>query len=248
MCAGVVKKARWCVCEEARLVTESSPMRRRESAIPRAMSVLQGLIRFLLPREDHWYDMLEELARLGHEAAVALASFRTQPAAEVREVVQKVEHRADDVVRKMEDALARTFVTPIDREDLHRLTGEMDDIVDLCNLAARAFDLYHLERPTDEMNQLMDKLVTCTEILAGEVPRLRAHAYDELRDGGRRVRAIEKEADAIYRQAISRLFSESHADFREMLRQKEALDDIEKAIDYCDNVADLLSNLAVKNG
>ena len=60
--------------------------------------------------------------------------------------------------------------------------------------------------------------------------------------------AIEKEADSIYRQAISQLFSDSHPDFREMLRQKEALDDLEAAVDYCDNVADLLTNVAVKHG
>ncbi len=212
------------------------------------MSVLQGLVRFFLPREGHWYDMLEELGVLAHAASKALATFKDQPASKVREAVQAIEHKADDVVRRMEDALARTFVTPLDREDLHRLTSELDDIVDLCNLSARAFNLYHLEKPTEAMVALMDKLEACTAILAEEVPHLRKHAYTSLLEGGRRVRAIEKEADSIYRQAISHLFSESHSDFREMLRQKEALDDLEAAVDYCDNVADLLTNLAVKHG
>lgn len=212
------------------------------------MSVLQGFIRFLLPREDHWYDMLEELGRLGHEASKALATFKDQPASKVREAVQAIEHRADDVVRRMEDSLARTFVTPLDREDLHRLTSELDDIVDLCNLSARAFNLYHLEKPTPAMVQLIEKLEAGTAILAEEIPHLRKHEYQNLLEGGRRVRTLEKEADAIYRQAISQLFSESHPDFREMLRQKEALDDLEAAVDYCDNVADLLTNLAVKHG
>ncbi len=212
------------------------------------MSAFQGLIRFLLPREDHWYDMLEELAGLAHQASKALATFKDQPASKVREAVQVIEHKADDVVRRMEDALARTFVTPLDREDLHRLTSEIDDIVDLCNLSARAFNLFHVEKPTPPMVQLMEKLEQCTGILAEEVPQLRRHAYANLLEGGRKVRAIEKEADSIYRQAISQLFSESHSDFREMLRQKEALDDLEAAVDYCDNVADLLTNLAVKHG
>lgn len=212
------------------------------------MSVIQGFIRFLLPREDHWYDMLEELGRLGHEASKALSTFKDQPASKVREAVQIIEHRADDVVRRMEDALARTFVTPLDREDLHKLTSELDDIVDLCNLSARAFNLYHLEKPTPAMVQLMEKLEAGTAILADEIPHLRKHEYQHLLEGGRRVRALEKEADTIYRNAISQLFSDSHPDFREMLRQKEALDDLEAAVDYCDNVADLLTNLAVKHG
>ncbi|MBL8936624.1 MAG: DUF47 family protein, partial [Archangium sp.] len=104
---------------------------------------LQAMIRWLLPREDHYYDMLEELGRLGYEAAQALAAFETTPADKVRESVQAIEHKADDVVRRMEDALARTFVTPLDREDLHRLTSELDDIIDLANLTARSYGLYN---------------------------------------------------------------------------------------------------------
>lgn len=212
------------------------------------MAALQELIRFILPREDHWYDMLEELASLGYEASKALHTFKELPASKVRESVQVIEHKADDVVRRMEDALARTFVTPLDREDLHRLTSELDDIIDLCNLSARAFNLYHLERPTVPMVQIMEKLEECTKLISQIVPALRKHQYTELLEGGRKVRALEKEADSIYRQAISTLFAESHPDFRELLKQKEALDDLEAAVDYCDNVADLLANVAVKNG
>lgn len=208
----------------------------------------QSLIRFLLPKEEHWYDMLEELSRLGHEAAQALLTFKDQPASAVQPAVQALEHKADDVVRRMEDALARTFVTPIDREDLHRLTSELDDIIDLMNLSARSFSLYHLERPTPAMVQIMEKLVEATAMIAGAVPHLRKHEFDQLIGGGRKVRAIEKEADTLYRDAISKLFSESHPDFRELLKQKEALDHLENAVDHCDNVADLLANLAVKHG
>ncbi|MEZ5962805.1 MAG: DUF47 family protein [Planctomycetota bacterium] len=209
---------------------------------------LQGLVRWLLPRAEHFYDMLEEQGRLAHDAALALARFQELPAAEVAAEVQKIEHAADDVVRRTEEALAKTFVTPIDREDLHRLTSEIDDIVDLTNLTARAFVLYGIERPCAAMVELMQKLVTVTEMLRDAVPLLRKHRYEELLDGGRRVRAIEKEADSIYRAAISRLFREDHTDFRRLLAQKEALDDLEFAIDHCDNVADLLANLAIKHG
>ena len=167
------------------------------------MASLQSFVRFLLPKETHWYDMLEELAKLGLEASTALHTFKDQPASKVRESVQAIEHRADDVVRKMEDALARTFVTPLDREDLHRLTSELDDIVDFCNLSARCFNLYHLERPTAAMVQLMEKLEACTKIIAETVPLLRTHEYDNLLEGGRKVRKLEKEADSIYREAIS---------------------------------------------
>src|SRR4051812_40000682 len=134
---------------------------------------LQSLIGWLLPREDHFYGMLEDLAALTHESAKALERFKERPAAEVRQSVQAIEHQADDVVRRMEDALARTFVTPLDREDLHRLTSELDDIVDLANLTARALQLYNIERPTEAMLQLMTNLVVVTALIKDAVPRLR---------------------------------------------------------------------------
>lgn len=208
----------------------------------------QALVRWLLPREDHFYEMLEELGRMGHEAAVALAKFQERMAPEVQETVQTIEHAADDVVRRMEEALAKTFVTPIDREDLHRLTSELDDVVDLANLTARAFSLYNIDRPSPPMVELMEKLVSVTAMIRDAVPHLRKHRYAELLDSGRKVRQIEKEADTVYRAAISNLFRESHSDFRRLLSQKEALDDLERAVDHCDNVSDLLANLAVKHG
>ena len=209
---------------------------------------LQAMIRWLLPREDHYYDMIEELGRLGYEAAQALAAFEHTPADKVRESVQLIEHKADDVVRRMEDALARTFVTPLDREDLHRLTSELDDIIDLANLTARSYGLYNIEKPTPAMIELSKKLITCTEMIRDTVPHLRTHKFTDLIDGGRKVRELEKEGDTIYRTAISELFKAPSIDFRDLLKQKEALDHLENAVDHCDNVADLLANMAVKHG
>lgn len=209
---------------------------------------LQDMIRWLLPREDHYYDMLEELAKLGHAAALELSNFGAVPAGQIQESVQKLEHQADDVVRRMEDTLARTFVTPLDREDLHKLCGALDDVIDLTNLTARSFGLYHIEKPSQPMVDIMKALVESTRLLNEEVPRLRKHEYEKLLEGCRHIRKVEKDADTIYRAAISTLFSEQHQDFRELLKQKEALDHLENAVDYCDNVADLLSNLAVKHG
>lgn len=210
--------------------------------------MLQGLVRFLLPREDHWFEMLEELARLGHQASKLLLAFETQSAVTVRDSVQHLEHQADDIVRRMEEALAKTFVTPIDREDLHRLTGDLDDIIDVMNLSARCFALYHVERPTPSMLAIMRQLEAATSMIAETMPKLRKHEYHAMIEQGRKIRAVEKEADTIYRNAISELFSLDSIDARELLKQKEALDDLENAVDHCDRVADLLANLAVKHG
>ncbi len=210
---------------------------------------LQGLIRWLLPKEDHFYDYIETQGALCLDAANALCGFKNgQTAEQVRDAVQVIEHKADDYVHKMEDALARTFVTPIDREDLQKLSSELDDVVDLTNLAARACVVYGVDRASPEVSKLMDLLVQTTTVIKESLPRLRKHDYQGLIEQSRALRQLEKDADVIFRGAVSNLFKNPQIDAKELLREKEVLEDIERAVDHCDNVADLLSNLAVKLG
>ena len=121
---------------------------------------LQAVIDWFLPKEDHFFTFLERQATLASECAQALSRFRDPnvSAEEVREAVQVIEHTADGVLHEMEDALARTFVTPLDREDLHVLATELDDIIDMMNHAARVSVLYGVGRPTEPMVKLMDTL------------------------------------------------------------------------------------------
>jgi predicted phosphate transport protein (TIGR00153 family) len=216
----------------------------------RPMPVLQDVVRWLLPKEDHFYDVLEQLARLGHEAAVELERFREEGSrvGDVRAKVQEIEHHGDRLVRDMEDALAKTFVTPIDREDLQKLASELDDVVDLTNLAARACELFGVQRPSEAMVKLMHTLRKSTDQLARSVPLLRKRKYAELMEAARAVREFEKEGDAVFRGAVSVLFHDPSIDAKNLLREKEILEDMENAIDRCDHVAETLTNIAVKNG
>ena len=211
---------------------------------------LQDFVRWILPKEDHFYTYLENLSSASHDAALALAKWKDPGtvAQAVCDEVQAIEHAADKIQKELEDALALTFVTPLDREDLHRLGSELDDIVDLTNLAARAIVLYGVERPTEPMIKLMDILVECTTVLKGTVPKLRQHKYADMVEAARTLRKHEKEGDKTYRDAISRLFRDDAIDAKTALKQREVLEDVERAIDHCDHVATTLSNLAVKHG
>ena len=211
---------------------------------------LQGIIRWLLPREDNFYVLLESQAAACHTAALALSKSKDPSSRpeDVRDAVQVIEHFADNLVRQMDEALAKTFVTPLDREDLHRLSSELDDVVDLTNLAARASVLYGVTRPTEPMQKLMDTLISCTDVLKSALPKLRSHAYAELLDDGRKLRALEKEADTVFRSAVSLLFKDPAVDAKVLLREKEILEDLENAVDRCDDVGDTLANIAVKHG
>ena len=210
---------------------------------------LQSVIRWLIPREDHFYGFLEQQAVVAHQAAVTLADFREAGATaeSVRQKVQAVEHAGDKLVHDMEEALAKTFVTPIDREDLQRLSSELDTIVDLINAGARACAWFGVERPTEPMVKLMDQLVACTLVLKDGLPHLRKHEYQALVECGRTLRAREKSADTVYREAVSKLFK-TEMDARVILREKEVLDDFENAVDRCESVGHVLVNLAIKHG
>lgn len=209
---------------------------------------LQAFIRFFAPREDHFYAFLERQAAVAHDGAVALATFRDGNGAAVRDAVQDLEHQGDKIVHEMEEALARTFVTPIDREDLHSLSTTIDDILDLTNGAARACTLFGIDRPTEPMTKLMGVLVRSTDIIKVTMPMLRKHEYGEIIEAVRGIRALEKEADQIYRNAVSVLFRDAAVDAKELLREKGVLEDLENAIDSCEHVADRLTNLSVKHG
>jgi uncharacterized protein Yka (UPF0111/DUF47 family) len=203
-----------------------------------------------MPNEDRFYDFLERQGQLALEGARALARFAVEkaPADTVRDAVQDVEHRGDAVVHEMEDALARTFVTPIDREDLKRLSDELDDVLDLTNAAARVCVLMGIEQPTQPMLDLIGQLVKCTEVIAESVPHLRKHQYHDLVMASRTLRTIEKEADRIYRDAVRRLFQDPAIDAKMLLREKEMLDDLEKAIDRCEHAGETMAHLAIKHG
>lgn len=211
---------------------------------------LQDIVRWLLPKEDHFYDLLERQANVAREAADALAAFAEEGATaeEVSARVQQLEHQGDAIVHEVEDALAKTFVTPIDREDIKSLSDHIDDVIDLTNYAARACILLGVKRPTEPMIRLFGVLVESTQALADALPKLRQHRYGDLMVANRSLRALEKNGDRIYRDAVSLLFHTPEVNVRDLLRQREVLDDLESAIDRCEIVGNVLATLAVKHG
>ncbi|MBA3460936.1 MAG: DUF47 family protein [Deltaproteobacteria bacterium] len=207
-----------------------------------------AVIRFFVPKADHFYTFLERQAVVAHDGAVALATFVEGNGQAVRDAVQGFEHQGDSIVHEMEEALARTFVTPIDREDLHSVSTTIDDILDLTNGAARACALFGVDRPSEAMTKLMAILVRCTEVLKTAMPKLRKHAYGEIIVAVKGMKALEKEADQVYRAAVSELFRDPKIDAKALLREKGVLEDLENAIDSCEDVAERLINLSVKHG
>jgi len=210
---------------------------------------LQDVVRWFLPRNDDFFLFLEKQAKVAHLGAQAFAKF--VPGADIAEVnaaVQKEEHAGDAVVHELEEALQKTFVTPIDREDIQRLSTELDDILDLLNSAARSCELYGVSSPTEPMTKLIGILVDCTRQLEAALPLLRAHDYTGLMATSRAIRLEEKRADSVYRAAVSAIFHDDGKSTKDLIRELAVLEHLEHSVDRCERVAHTLANLAVKHG
>lgn len=187
---------------------------------------------------------------MAHDVAIAIGRFK-EPDVTAKSVLAKaleLEHQGDRLSRDLEDALATSFVTPLDREDLQKLSKELDDVTDYAYVAARACVLLGVDRPTEPMMRLMDTLVECTQVLKDALPLLRKHQYERIVELSRTVRLKEKDGDVIFRDAISALFHDPAIDAKQLIREREVLDDLENAVDHCADVASTLANLAVKHG
>lgn len=210
---------------------------------------LQTLINWLLPREDHFYDYLEQQAKVAQQAIPVLGRF-VQDGADydaIRSEVTQIEKDGDRIVDEVLQALSDTFVTPIDREDLQRLSKKIDDILDYVNLTARSLVIFGLDRPTQPMVRQLEILKESCDILVEIMPCLRQKHYDALIQGCQRVHKLEKEGDQVFRTELSRLFHDPLVEAKDILRAREILDHLETAIDSCDAVAETLMNVAVKH-
>jgi uncharacterized protein len=211
---------------------------------------LQDAVRWLLPKEDHFFELMEKQAATLSRAAAEMVRFKPgQTTAEQNAAsIQAIEHEGDALVHAVEEALAKTFVTPIDREDIQKLSSMLDDILDLLNETARSMSLYGLDAPSPPMTQLSDLLLGATTQLADALPKLRQANYEALLAASHEVKKLEKEGDKVFRDAVAALFRDESVSAKQLLRDKEILTDLEEALDSCEDTAEFLAHLAVKNG
>ena len=213
---------------------------------------IDRLVRFLLPRQDQFFTLLEQLADRIDSAAGVFGELRTatdrQQIEAVAAKLKPIETDADKVCQQLYEAIDRTFVTPIDREDLARLAKGLDNVVDGVEHTAAFAALFRF----DVLTPPMQELVRITVAAAGEVARgarlLRKFADPELVKGPTlAVHLLENEADLVYRRAIAALFSNEVGPI-ELVRQKDMLFSLEEGVDQCEDAIDTIRSVMVKNG
>jgi predicted phosphate transport protein (TIGR00153 family) len=200
----------------------------------------------VIPREQGFYELFEKAAQNVTEAAALLLEMVTDyrdPEGSSAQIRQR-EHEGDEVTHQIMRSLATSFVTPFDREDTHELASTLDDIVDEIEAVADQFVLHHIERPLPEMRQQADVLARAASIVQEAIARLRSlTGLDPLLV---EIHRLENEGDRVYRKTVAALFSGGY-DAMDVLKSKEIVDSLERALDHCESVASTLETIALKH-
>lgn len=204
----------------------------------------------LLPRDTVFFDLFENLSEHAVAAARQLQKMANDfPDVEdhIREI-RDLEHAADTLAHSALERLDRTFITPFDREDIHTLVEELDDIVDSIDFLSKRFTLYHFQEIEEDFKRQTDVLVRATEMLDAAVHRLRkSRKLVEFQQELKAIGKLEKEGDDNNHAAVSRLFSNGHHDPIEVMKWKEFYDRIETAIDGCEDVGNTIERIVLKS-
>lgn len=203
----------------------------------------------IMPSEPKFFDLFERSVANVATAARLLADlfedYTKLPQKVAR--ITELEHVGDAITHQIMEQLHRTFVTPLDREDIALLTERLDDMMDFMEDAANAMLLYRIEQPTIRAQELASILVTMTDELAIAVPHLRNRSkMKEILEHCVEINRLENEADAVVRFALAELFD--GIPIIEVIKWREIYEHLETAVDKGEDVANVLEGVVLKHG
>ena len=200
----------------------------------------------LVPRDNNFFKEFISLAEEVRSGARVLKQMiATDPPDMTKvEAIKEIEHTCDRCTRAIIDRLNRTFVTPLDREDIHALASSLDDVMDAIDAAAAVIRLYKITHVRNGAKPLVD--IIC-ESIDGISEALHAlERRDGVLDAAARIKQLEHEADSVHQDAIVELFDQER-DPIAVIKWKEIFDFLETATDRCEDVANLLEGVVVKH-
>jgi len=206
----------------------------------------------LMPRETRFFSLFDRhgalIAEGGHAIVELVQHYEdTTRRAELIQRIGEIERKADKITHETVSVLHSTFITPFDRNDIHRLISGMDDVLDLMQDAAESmhlFDIQTLPPASLKLAELLDACCVKVQACVGQLhsmdnaPRALALAQD--------IDQLESEGDRVSRDAISRLFREEQ-DVRQLIKHKNVYEYLENAIDKCQDVANVIESVIVEN-
>lgn len=201
----------------------------------------------LIPKEEAFFDLFKKAAHNMIEGSRLLKDMMEDfrdPAGKAKRI-KEVEHVGDGITHDIATRLNQTFITPIDREDIHDLASALDDILDAVEAVADRFVIYKIVRPTDAAVRLADILYQASVAVGCGVDRVNL-SHAQINECSVQVNSLENEADRVSRDAISALF-EKETDPIAVIKWKEIYETFEAGTDRCEDVANILERIVLKH-
>ncbi|MBI3027607.1 DUF47 domain-containing protein [Candidatus Woesearchaeota archaeon] len=211
-----------------------------------------SIMRWLLPKEEKFFEMLSEQAQNVLEGAKGLKDFvsdyekleRSGRKSNVQSI-KSIEHKGDEIAHNILEGLDKTFITPIDKEDIHKMTVLLDDVIDLINAVAARFVLMGVERIDKHIIKLADLILNAVGELNKSIVDLKR--LKDMKEHYIRMHSIENEADEVYHDALSDLFH-YYKNSIDIIKYKEIYELLEKITDKCEDVTHVIESIVVKHG
>src|SRR3990167_8820350 len=207
-----------------------------------------GLKEWIIPQDKHFFNMLENESQNVLDGSKAFLDMlkNYENIKEKQQKIKDIEHQGDDYVHEIFGELNKTFITPIDHDDISKLASAFDDVLDNIDGAATRLVLYEIQKPEENMLKLAEVLLEQSIELRQALSGLRN--IKKSKDIEKRcieVNRLENVADDLYKTSIADLFKRNDA--IEIMKLKEVYERIEDAIDRCEDAANVISDIVVKN-
>jgi uncharacterized protein Yka (UPF0111/DUF47 family) len=198
----------------------------------------------LIPRERRFFDLFQQQGQLVAESLTELSKSLLEGRSR-HPRLRDLEHRCDDVTREIYELTNRTFVAPMEQEDILTLASALDDIVDLAEELSDKLVIYRITQVTEPARAIGECLDSAGTEIARALEDL--EGYEGLEAHRLELHRLENEGDAMYREALGRLFSDNNMPATELIKWKDIYDLLEQTMDRCEHVANVLNTIAIKN-
>jgi predicted phosphate transport protein (TIGR00153 family) len=207
-----------------------------------------GFKEWIIPQDKHFYALLDTQADVVLEGAEALLDLVHDftNVEEKRDNLKEIENRGDDLVHTIAEDLNKTFVTPIDHDDMSKLASRMDDILDYIESASHRMWAYEIKRIPPDMAKLVEVLVSSAKEVNHAVKDIKNFKKkNEIVNHCIEINRLENVGDEITHHAVAELFKTK--DLIEVIKLKEIYEHLEMATDKCEDVADVIKDIFIKN-
>ena len=212
---------------------------------------MANFLKFFIPQEEKFFDLLAEQSANALKGAEELKDFVANYSKLNKEdrkarakVMKALEDKGDEITHSIIDKLNKTFITPIDKEDIHEMAILLDDIIDLIEAVALRFSLLGIEKIDVHITKLVDIILKAVIEINSSVTGLRK--LKDMHEHYVRIQTLENEADDVYHNALDELFH-FYKDAIDIIKYKEIYELLEKVTDKCEDITHIMESIVVKH-